>query len=127
MKARLVELPSHKSSPPHCCVVTGRRDGQLIDFGDPTQKACGPADPRLYMRSVVVEDAARELLGMVPQAEVDALRQELAECDAERQRVGAILAGAEDLSAAEDKLREALGVSREDPGDATDDQEPQPQ
>jgi len=119
IKPKLVELPTHKSSPPHCCVVSGRRDGPMVDFGDPTPKARGAGDPRLYVRGPVVEEAAVNLLGMVPQADVDALRQELAECDAERQRLAELVAGGEELSAAEDKLRAALGVSREDPGDGT--------
>lgn len=109
MKARLVELPDHKSSPPHCCVVTGRRDGPIIDFGDPTQKACGPADPRLYMRGAVVEEAARDLLGMVPEAEVAEIRTQLEESEAERQRLAEIVGGGEELTEAEERLRNALG------------------
>ena len=109
MKARLVELPSHKSSPPHCCVVSGRRDGPLIDFGDPTPKARGKLDPRLYMRAPIVEDVARDLLGMVPQAEVDDLRAQLEESEAERQRLAEIVGGGEELTEAEERLRGALG------------------
>lgn len=119
IKPKLVELPTHKSSPPHCCVVSGRRDGPVVDFGDPTPKARGAGDPRLYVRQAVIEEAAMNLLGMRPAAEVKELEQQLAECDAERQRLGDLVAGGEDLSAAEDKLRAALGVSREDPGDGT--------
>jgi hypothetical protein len=119
LKAKIVELPSHKSSPPHCCIVTGRRDGPVIDFGDPAAKACGPADPRVYMRGAVVEEAAKNLLGMRPAVEVKELEQQLGECDAERQRLAAIVAGSEELSAAEDKLRAALGVSQADPDDGT--------
>jgi hypothetical protein len=117
LKPKIVELPSHKSSPPHCCIVSGRRDGPIVDFGDPTDKACGPTDPRVYLRGAVIEDVAINLLGMRPKVEVDELEQQLGECDAERQRLAAIVAGSEELSAAEDKLRAALGVSREDPGD----------
>ncbi len=123
MKAKLIELPNPKGRPPHCCIVSGRRDGPLVDFGELTQKASGPGDPHVYLRTVVVEDAARDLLGMVRQVDVDALRAALSESEAKRERVEAILAGAEELSAAEDKLRAALGVSLEDPDDGTDDQE----
>lgn len=109
MKARLVELPSHKSSPPHCCIVSGRRDGRLIDFGDPAQKARGPGDPRVYIRGAVVEDAATKLLGMVPAAEVDEIREQLAASEAERQRLAEIVGGGEELTEAEERLRAALG------------------
>lgn len=113
MKARLVELPSHKSSPPHCCVVSGRRDGPVVDFGDPTLKACGPNDPRIYVRGAVVEAAARDLLGMVPQAEVDELREQLVESEAERQRLAEIVGGGEELTEAEARIRDALGPAPE--------------
>lgn len=113
MKARLVELPSQTSSPPHCCVVTGRRDGKLVDFGDPTQKARGPLDPRLYIRDAVIEDAASRLLGMVPQAEVDELREALSASEAERQRLAEIVGGGEELTEAEERMRNALGPAPE--------------
>lgn len=119
MKPRVVELPSHKSSPPHCCVVSGRRDGPIIDFGDPTRKARGPLDPRVYLRGAVVEEGAK-LLGMVPAAEVVELREKLAEAEAERERLELIVSAGADLTDAEGRLREALGPAPEpaapDPG-----------
>lgn len=118
-QAKLIELPSPKGRPPHCCIVTGRRDGPLLDFGELTEKAAGVAEPHIYLRAIVVENAARQTLGMVPKSEVDKLQAELAESEAERQRLAEILAGVEDLSAAEDKLRAALGVSQADPDDGT--------
>ena len=118
MKIKLIEFPDRRSSPPHCCIVTGRRDGQIVDLGLMTAKAAAVKNPHLYLRAPVVEEAARAI-GMEPKADVDALRQELAECDDERKRLAAIVAGSEDLSAAEGKLRAALGPSQADPGDAT--------
>jgi hypothetical protein len=109
VKARLVELPSNTSSPPHCCIVTGRLDAPVVDFGDPTAKAQGPNDPRIYIREGVVEKAARDLLGMVPRAEVDGLREELAASEAERQRLAEIVGGGEELGEAEERMRAALG------------------
>lgn len=109
MKARLVELPSNVSSPPHCCIVTGRIDGPVIDFGDPTPKAQGPNDPRIYLRSFVVEKAARDLLGMVPKAELDELREQLEASEAERKRLAEIVGGGEELTEAEERMRAALG------------------
>lgn len=113
MKARLVELPSNRSSPPHCCIVTGRTDGPVIDFGDPTAKAQGPNDPRVYVREGVVEDAAKRLLGMVPQALVDALQAQLEASEAERQRLAEIVGGGEELTEAEERMRAALGPAPE--------------
>lgn len=113
MKARLVELPSNVSFPPHCCIVTGRIDAPVIDFGDPTAQAQGPNDPRVYIRESVVEDAATRLLGMVPKAEVDSLREELAASEAERQRLAEIVGGGEELTEAEERMRAALGPAPE--------------
>lgn len=109
MKARLVELPTHTSSPPHCCIVTGRIDESVIDFGDPTAKAQGPNDPRIYIRAAVVEKAARDLLGMVPQAEVDDLLTQFEESEAERQRLAELFGAGEGLIEAEERMRAALG------------------
>lgn len=117
MKARLVELPSNVSSPPHCCIVTGRIDEPVIDFGDPTEKAQGPNDPRVYLRRSVVEKAASDLLGMVPQAEVDSLRQELAASEVERQRLAAIVGSGEELIEAEERMRVALGPAPQNDAD----------
>lgn len=114
MRAKLLELPSHTSSPPHCCCVTGRTDRPVIDFGDLHVKAQGPGDPRVYIRDTKVEWAAKELLGMVSQKRHDELKAELEEANAEAGRLRAIVAAKEDLSAAEDRLRESLDQSKEE-------------
>lgn len=119
MKPKLVELPNHRSNPPHCCVVSGRRDGPVVDLGELTQKARGGGPPRLYVRQAILEEVGEDLLGMVPKSKHVALENDLADAEAERDRLAAIVAGTEDLSGAEDKLREALGVSRADPDDRT--------
>lgn len=103
MDPKLVTLPAHNSKPPHTCVVTGRRDGEVVDFG----KDFEGTDPHIYVRREKVE-VAGELCGMVRQAEVDELKAELEEANAEAGRLRAIVAGKEDLSAAEAKLRAAL-------------------
>lgn len=105
MDPKLVTLPAHSSKPPHTCVVTGRRDGQVIDFC----KDFNGIDPHIYIRRERVELAAETLCGMVREAEVAELRAELAEANAEAGRLRAIVSGGEALSAAEDRLREALG------------------
>jgi hypothetical protein len=101
---KLVTLPAHNSKPPHTCVVTGRRDGEVVDFG----KDFEGTDPHIYVRRETVEVAA-EKCGMVRQAEVDELKAELEEANSEAGRLRAIVAGKEALSEAEDRLREALG------------------
>ena len=59
---------------PQKCLVTGRTDGPFVDFG-----VIIPAgrDQRLYIRSAVLERGA-PLLGMVPKAEHEELRAQIA-------------------------------------------------
>lgn len=107
MRPKLTELPAHNSKPPHHCVVTSRRDGDVVDFG---AQFTG-IDPWIYIWRDKVEEAA-EVCGMVRQSVVDDLRAELAEANAEAGRLRAIVAGKEGLSEAEDKLREALDAPK---------------
>ena len=60
---------------PQKCAVTGRNDGPFVDFG-----VMIPAgrDSRLYLRTTQVERAGA-MVGMVPQAEYDALKGEVLE------------------------------------------------
>lgn len=103
MKPTVVTLPLPASKPPHTCIVTGRRDGEVVDF---MHDYVG-TDPHVYIRRELVEVAAEEC-GMVRQAEVDELKAELEEANAEAGRLRAIVAGKEALSDAEEKLRAAL-------------------
>lgn len=105
MDPKIVTLPDHRSRPPHTCIVTGRRDGDVIDFG---KEWDGIPDPHIYLRRVLVE-AAGEVCGMVRQHVVEGLEAELEEANAEAGRLRAIVAAGEELSEAEEKLREALG------------------
>lgn len=107
-KIKLIRLPQPSSKPPHTCIVSGRRDGEVIDFG----KDYDGFDPHIYIRRFTVEEAAR-LCGMVRQNDVDELKAELEEANAEAGRLRAIVAGKEDLSAAEEKLRHALTTTEE--------------
>lgn len=106
MKAKIISLPAPSSRAPHTCIVTHRRDGEVIDFGVEAQGH----EPHVYLRRELVESAA-ELCGMVRQDVVDDLKAELEEANAEAGRLRAIVAGKESLSDAEDKLRVALGPS----------------
>lgn len=121
MKARLVELPSNVSSPPHCCIVTGRIDAPVIDFGDPTAKAQGPNDPRIYIRAAVVEKAARDLLGMVPQAEVDDLLWKLEASEGERRHLAEKVEAAQGLREAAELAIEVFAGDAGDEPDTDDD------
>lgn len=104
MRPKIVTLPAHNSKPPHTCIVSGRRDGEVVDFG----KDYVGTDPHIYVRRERVEEAG-EICGMVRRGEVDELRAELEEANSEAGRLRKIVAAGEEMSAAEDKLREALG------------------
>lgn len=107
MRPELVKLPTHNSKPPHSCVVTGRRDREVVDFG----KDYVGMDPHIYIDRDKVEEAA-EVCGMVRESRVKELEAELEEANAEAGRLRAIVAGKEGLSAAEAKLREALDAPK---------------
>ncbi len=103
MDPKLVNLPAHNSKPPHTCVVTGRRDGEVVDFG----KDFDGVDPHIYIRRETIEVAA-EKCGMVRMATVAQLQTELEEANTEAGRLRSIVAGKEALSDAEERLRAAL-------------------
>lgn len=72
---RLLTNPKQLPYPPRACVISGRVDGDVLDF----QKAVDAMQPtHLYIRRQVIEDAAK-LCGMVPQAEVAKLEERLEE------------------------------------------------
>jgi hypothetical protein len=110
VKPKLVTLPAHNSKPPHTCIVSGRRDGEVVDF----QKDYTGVDPHIYIRRHRIEEAAAELCGMVKQKTVDELEEKLKVAEAEVGRLAKLVAGGEELSAAEDKLRGALGAAPTD-------------
>ena len=69
---QITKAPLHAY--PHACAVSGRDDGELIDFGVDFDGV----DPHLYLRVGVVEEAGR-LIGMVPKAEVEKLSERLSD------------------------------------------------
>lgn len=105
MDPKIVTLPFPGAKPPQTCIVTGRRDGPVVDFG---KEWDGIPDPHIYIRLELVEKAAKEA-GMVRKKRVEELEAELEEANAEAGRLRAIVAGKQGLSEAEDRLREALG------------------
>lgn len=111
MHPRLIEAKAPSCPWPKADIATGRQDGTLVNFGElaPVVRSAKAKDPAALIRTSRVEWAATELLGLVSKKTVDALQAELAECQEEKDRLAALVAGGEELSAAEDKLRAALG------------------
>lgn len=73
---RIVERAEHN---PAQCAITGDIDGPFIDTGSwavfdvPTPE--GWIEPRIYLHVPVVKQMARDLLGMVPEEDVQHLRE----------------------------------------------------
>jgi hypothetical protein len=72
MEAALVE---QGHLPPGKCIATGDIDGPFIDTGCWANVV---GQTRIYLHAPAVQFWAQELLEMVPKAEVDALREQLA-------------------------------------------------
>lgn len=68
----ITEAPFHAY--PYACAVTGRDDGPVVDFAIELEGV----DPHLYLRLSVIEEAGK-LIGMVPKAQVDEVRQRLSD------------------------------------------------
>lgn len=68
---RLIEGPTQLPYPPRACAVTNREDGDFIDFNVVIDR---PEPTRLYLKTEIVEEAAK-LLGMVSAKEVEELRE----------------------------------------------------
>lgn len=101
--AKIVELPNHFSKPPHTCIVTGRRDGPVVDFG----KDYTGIDPHVYIYADTVEEAAK-LLGMVPETTVQAMAERLDASEREVARLTELVESMEGLEVARQRAREAL-------------------
>lgn len=65
-----MRIVTRAEQPPAKCAITGDIDGPFIDTGCWLPEA----DPYIYLHVPVVEQMARDLLGMVPEEEVTALR-----------------------------------------------------
>ena len=72
MEAELVE---QGHLPPGKCIATGDIDGPFIDTGCWANVV---GQTRIYLHAPAVQFWAQELLEMVPKAEVDAMREQLA-------------------------------------------------
>lgn len=56
---------------PKSCVISGRADGDIVDFG----AECGGIDPHLYLRRDIVEKSGKAC-GMLSEAEAGILQSE---------------------------------------------------
>lgn len=105
MKApiRLLEKPLPKA--PKKCLVTGRADGLIVDFGTDVQFPM--PQPHVYIKANVVEEAA-ELLGMVPQEVVQELQDQVSAMTDELEQLRAVAEAIDAKEAADTQLEEAL-------------------
>ena len=118
MRPRLIDAKAPSCPWPMCDITTGRRDGVLVDFGEPAPVVTNATakDPRALIKATRVQLAAETKLGMVSQKKLAEVEAELEEANAEAGRLRAIVAGKQGLSTAEDKLREALGPAPDPKG-----------
>lgn len=65
-----MKIVEKATQPPAKCIATGDIDGPFID----TECWAGEVDPYIYLHVPYVEQIARDLLGMVPEKDVQALR-----------------------------------------------------
>ena len=70
-----MKIVEKATMPPAKCALTGDIDGPFIDTGT----YCANIDPYIYLHVPIVEQMARELLGMVPAAEVEDLKAKVKE------------------------------------------------
>mgnify|MGYP001573556033 CR=1 FL=1 len=66
-----MKIVEKATQPPAKCIVTSDIDGPFIDTG----AWAGEVDPYIYLHVPLVEQMARDLLGMVPEEEVASLRE----------------------------------------------------
>lgn len=64
--------------PPGYCAISGRSDGRMIDTGSDTVRP-----GRVYISLLTLQQLAEEHLSMVASAPLEALREELAEAQAQ--------------------------------------------
>lgn len=88
-----MKIVEKATMPPAKCAVTGDIDGPFIDTGG----YCPNVDPYIYLHVPVVEQMARELLGMVPAAEVDELKAKVEELTKKVEVLGKAEAAIKDL------------------------------
>lgn len=105
MHPRLINAKAPGCPWPMCDVTTGRRDGDLVNFGEmaPVVSSAPAKDPACLVKVTRVELIAEEGLGMVPgkrhEKKVAELEAKIADLEAQLQ----------EASELPDRLREVLG------------------
>lgn len=105
MKSRITLLEKPLPKAPKKCLVTGRADGVIVDFGTDVQFPI--PQPHVYLKATIVEEAG-VVLGMVPKEEVDELRNELDEISNELADLRGIADAIDASNAADTQLQEAI-------------------
>lgn len=105
MKSRISLLEKPLPKAPKKCLVTGRADGVIVDFGTDVQFPM--PQPHVYLKATVVEEAA-VLLEMVPKEEVDELRNELERLSDELADLRGIADAIDSVRDADTQLQEAV-------------------
>lgn len=90
---------------PHHCVVTGREDGEIIDFE--ATPACD-VPPAIYLKREVVEEAAEKLCGMVKRSKFEALEARMVSLSEELDRVNRLYIAEQEVSKVKEELEGPL-------------------
>ena len=104
MHPRIIDAKAPSCPWPMCDVTTGRRDGDLVHFGEmaPVVTSAAAKDPAALIKTSKVKWVAENKLGMVSGRKLEEAQARIAELEAEIEPL-------RELSAAADRLREALG------------------
>lgn len=105
MKARITLLEKPLPKAPKKCLVTGRADGLIVDFGTDVQFPM--PQPHVYLKASVVEEAA-EVLGMVPEDRFNQLQTQISEMEDELDTLREVAAAIEAKDEADNQLQEAI-------------------
>lgn len=107
MKSRITLLEKPLPKAPKKCLVTGRADGLIVDFGTDVQFPM--PQPHVYLKASIVEEAAT-LLDMVPGAEVEELRDQISALSDELEQLRVIAEAVSAKESADTQLQEVLHV-----------------
>lgn len=96
-----MKIVERAERPPAKCAVTADIDGPFIDTG----AYCPNVDPYIYLHVPLVEQMAREMLGMVPKEDVEKLTEQVAAFGAQVDQMKAKIESMETLKALEQEVR----------------------
>lgn len=95
---------------PYECIITGRHDGELVDFG---VDVIG-IDPHVYIKRSIIETVATDVLDMVPASTHSKLQSRARQLEAERDRLQAIVDASESIQEAQEALDRELSSTVND-------------